>query len=292
MKSVVYILLILLILSCEKDILIENQIEFKPKLVLNAQIASDSFFSFGLSKTILPSADIEQSLLSGEAEVLLLKNSLPMVNQKFKIENGRVTVPRYAEAGSTYELQILYDGLPSVMATDSVPIHSPNIRVDSLRDGQEVINLDVAFEDSQEKEYYLLQAFASGKKIEGTDTTYVQKEMEFNSTDNIFISTFRDLIEKSSFALFNDELLFAKQNEFSISIAKDSLDSPQFIADGVSLQLSSISETMYTYYINLMENTHIYGGPLANIKDDYGNVNQGLGIFSFKNSSEVKVQIE
>jgi hypothetical protein len=86
-------------------------------------------------------------------------------------------------------------------------------------------------------------------------------------------------------------LLNGTTRQFEIQIAKSTLYTSGYIPEDILLQVNSVSETMYSYYINLLENTHIYGGPLSSVSRQNGNVEQGLGVFCFYTAARDSVTI-
>ena len=74
-------------------------------------------------------------------------------------------------------------------------------------------------------------------------------------------------------------------------IPKDQFTSESFVPELLVLRISCISENMFAYYKSILENTHIYGGPLATGFGQFTNVDQGLGIFSFYTFTQKEILI-
>ena len=58
------------------------------------------------------------------------------------------------------------------------------------------------------------------------------------------------------------------------------------------VEISTVSVSMYDFYVNVLENTYVYGSPLSNVSADYGNVQNGFGIFGFQNAVTITYEIK
>jgi hypothetical protein len=277
------------LLSCEKDIDITDQLSFTPKLVLNGQNESDSLIRLHLNQSISTSEDIEDGNISGTVRVLLKQNNQIVFVDDVIMSNGVIDLPYKSRNGYVYEVQLNKSGLPSIVAKDSVPFLKPNFSVGALREVLDYYQLQLSIKDLPGENYYFLKLSAVGKEKVGADSINVVKPLTFESSDKILLSSLRNWIQPGTFALFDDEFLFDSMSTFRIQVPSDSLFTSSFMPEAIDIQISTISTPMYTFYINLLENNRIYGGPLSNIKADYGNVDQGLGIFGFKNTKSIRI---
>ncbi|MEK9601301.1 MAG: DUF4249 family protein, partial [Bacteroidota bacterium] len=83
--------------------------------------------------------------------------------------------------------------------------------------------------------------------------------------------------------LFDDDLFNGTEKSIGIKIPKDSIDILGFKAYSLNVRLKSVSESMYNYYIMLIQNNHVFGGPLYFEGQIEGNIDGGLGGFYFYN---------
>ncbi|MFT5055798.1 MAG: hypothetical protein ACI80H_000502 [Pseudoalteromonas distincta] len=284
------IALLILLISCEKEIDLDDA-DFTKKLVLNTFLEADSSFIILLSTSVNTLSDPLERTLNGEAHVVLKIDETPIYNNKTDVINGTITLPLHCLKGEKYTLELSYDDYAIVRATDEVPILSPDIAIDTFIDNGEILKIIFTLKDPTESNKYFLQLKSKGKEVNGPFQVEATKALDFSSTDKLFFSNILTYNNSSSYALFSDELLNGTTRQFEIQIAKSSLYTSGYIPEDILLQVNSVSETMYSYYINLLENTHIYGGPLSSVSRQNGNVEQGLGVFCFYTAARDSVTI-
>lgn len=276
--------------SCEKDIPLGNEV-FKKKLVINSFNRADSFLSVNISESVNILGIPSSSKLSGDAKVLVLKDGLILFNDFIKVDKGNFTIPFKCLRQSVYELQVAFEGYPSIRAKDSVPLLDPVFEIDTLISQLNGHKLIFELNDPVQRNNYYLQLFAKGKQWNGTDSLEVTKALNYIADDKIFISNLLTISRDNSFSLFDDELINGNTRKMSLKIDNSDLYRKGFVASEIILKLSNVSETMYVYYLNLLENTHVYGGPLASTSRENGNIDQGLGVFCFYSNTTRKVKI-
>lgn len=284
-----YILLLAFVLvSCEKELSFDNP-DFKPKLVLNGFTSSDSTLSISLSKSTPTLVEPSLKLLSGQAKVLLLKDGLLLLSDDIPISSGRLLMPYRPIEGSTYELQVSHEDLPTVRAIDSVPLAKPQISIDTLK--EEGINNRLIFsiDDKLEDNRYMITLNLVGKELQGTDSVSRTYPIVFASTDKTFLSNIRTVANGSEFAIFSDQTWNGNTRQIELIFDTNLIESPDFTPKYVDLEVKEISKTMYDYYISVNSNTHVYGGPLASVSRVAGNVEQGLGAFCFYTQSTTRL---
>jgi len=290
MKYWTYIALLILLISCEKEIDLDDA-DFTKKLVLNTFLEADSSFIILLSTSVNTLSDPLEVTLNGEAHVVLKNDGIPIYNNKTDVINGRITLPLHCLKGEKYTLELSYEDYTIVRATDEVPMFSPDVAIDTAIDNGDIIKITFTLKDPIETNKYFLQLKSKGKEVNGLDTVVSTKALDFSSTDKLFFSNILTYNSTSSYALFSDELLNGTTRQFEIQISKSALYTSGYIPEDILLQVNSVSETMYSYYVNLLENTHIYGGPLSSVSRQNGNVEQGLGAFCFYTAARDSVTI-
>ncbi|MGB1039205.1 MAG: hypothetical protein ACPGYY_11220, partial [Bacteroidia bacterium] len=97
--------------------------------------------------------------------------------------------------------------------------------------------------------------------------------------------------QQNNFALFSDNVLQSDTTEFRLFLEKDSLSTETFSAEEVVISLSTISNTMFAFYVDILKNTQVYSGPLSYLTFESGNVEQGLGVFAFRNTSTKVIKL-
>lgn len=266
--------------ACEKS-LPYNSEGFLPKLVINGFNSSDSFMQIGVSLSTSTLKTPSMYELGGKCKVLLLKDNLLLLSDSLNLVKGRISLPFKATTGSTYELQLSHRGFPSVKATDSVPLHIPELYIDTVIINTVYYTFTVRIKDNITPQKYQFQTIIHGKELIGSDSIETTYSLPFSSTDKIFISTIRTVASENTFALFSDELWNGQERNIDLRILKNDILRPDFTPEYVEIKLSNLSLNMYNYYASLFQNSHVYGGPLSSVTDLNGNIDQGLGGFYF-----------
>ena len=284
MKWVGYIALCITFMACEKEIELDD-LGFTKKLVLNSFNEADSILTLKISSSVSTLNFPDTDFLNGQVNVLILKDNQMVYNNTVALSNGRFTVPIICLPSKVYEIQMEMDGFSTISAIDSVPNDPPNIKIDTVIKVNNSYKLSVNMTDVKGDNKYLLQLYSEGLEWNETDSVLKTKPLKFSSNDKIFLSNILTVNTSNSFALFEDMLFRNDKINFTLTIPEDSLNASDYIADNLKLKVSCISKTTYDYYIRVLENTHVYGGPLSSLSRDNGNVEQGLGIFGFQNSA-------
>ena len=290
MKYWTYIVLLIVLISCEKEIDLDDA-DFSKKLVLNTFLEADSSFIILLSTSVSTLSDPLERTLNGEAYIVLKNGEVPIYNNKTDVIDGRITLPLHCLKGEEYTIELAYEDYAIVRATDVVPMFSPDVAMDTIIDNGDILKIIFTLKDPKESNKYFLQLKSKGKELDGLFLVEVTKALDFSSTDKLFFSNILTYNSTSSYALFSDELLNGTTRQFEIQIAKSALYTSGYTPEEILLQVNSVSETMYSYYINLLENTHIYGGPLSSVSRQNGNIEQGLGVFCFYTAARDSVTI-
>ena len=280
MKIFGYIFLGLTLASCEKELSIDK-IQFDKKLVLNCIIAKDSLIQGNLSQSVGLLSVPSLNSLSGSMNIVLKRNGLLLYNDAVILDSGRFSLPYIAKANSEYELQVAYGDFPTIKAMDLVPANSLVVEIDTIVEQSVSYRLKFSLNDPTGAHKYLLQLSSQGKQLVKNDSLDTNIPTDFTSSDKVFLATLRTVILDNSYSLFDDALFEGQKKKFELVIPKDQFTLNSFAPQRIVLRLSCISENMFSYYKSILENTHIYGGPLATGFGQYSNVDQGLGIFSF-----------
>ena len=281
MKNIIVFCLIIL-LSCDKQIPYDN-INFKSKLVINSFNQSDSLLKIKLDESFKLLGNPSSDKLNSAIKIKLFRDSLKIIDGTFWVEDGEVILPHKVTDGSTYHLSAELENYPSIHANDQVPLNNVSISLDSINEGLVYYQLDMTIEDPLFENYYVLDLSLSGKELILNDSIYKNYPVTFSSIDKIFLSSIQTISEGSKMVLFEDDLFNGTDRSISIRIPKDSVDISRFKAHSLNVRLKSASKSMYKYYIMLIQNNHVFGGPLYFEGQIEGNVDGGLGGFYFYN---------
>jgi hypothetical protein len=280
MRSMVYIALIFILLGCERQIPLVD-LDFNQKLVVNSYNHNNSPIAFSLGSSVNIGSNPSLSGLNGEVEILLKEDNNNIYYATKEVRNGEVELPLTAKVGKTYELQLRFDSLPTIRAIDKIPELPPVMLEDTLLEDDLYYRPKITIKDIPESDFFMLQVFAEGTVEQNGMTDTVLKPIEFRAIDRIFVSNINTHNAKVNYVLFNDELFTNRSKQITLNVEKSKVAQAGFKPLRMEVRLSSLSKNMYDYYISLLENNHIYGGPLATYTLSNGNVENGLGIFAF-----------
>ena len=290
MKLVAYLFLGLTLASCEKELSI-GKTQFDKKLVLNCSIAKDSLIEGNLSESVGVLSVPSLNTLSGNITIILKRNGLVLYNDVVRLDSGRFSLPYIAKANSEYEIQVAYSDFPTIKAKDLVPANSLVVDIDTLTEQSGSFRLKFSLKDPPGSHKYLLQLSSQGKQVVNNDSLSTRIPIDFTSSDKVFLSSLRTVILDDIYSLFDDAIFEGQKQDFELVIPKDQFTSESFVPELLVLRISCISENMFAYYKSILENTHIYGGPLATGFGQFTNVDQGLGIFSFYTFTQKEILI-
>jgi hypothetical protein len=276
--------------ACEKS-LPYNSEGFTPKLVINGFNSSDSFMQIAVSLSTSTLKTPSMYELEGECKVLLLKDNLLLLSDSFDLVKGKIILPFKATTGSIYELQLSYGDFPSIKAIDSVPLEIPELYIDTLLRNAVYYTFNVRVKDFSTLQKYQFQTLVHGKELIDSDSIETTYSLPFYSTDKIFISTIRTVAGENTFALFGDELWNGQERNIDLRVLKNDILRPNFTPKYAEIILSNLSLNMYTYYASLLQNNHVYGGPLSSVTDLNGNIDQGLGGFYFYTQNMQRIEL-
>lgn len=290
MKIFFYIMLGMLLLGCEKELNLYKT-PYNKKLVLNSFIAKDSLIGGNLGQSVGLLAVPNLNSLTGTMNVLLKRNGFILYNDVVILDSGKFTLPYIAKANSEYEIQIVYSDFPTIRAIDSVPASAIDVEIDTIIDQSLTYKIRFRLSDPIGANRYFLQLTSKGKQLVNNDSIETEIAAAFTASDKVFVSNIRTVTLDNSYTIF-DDVLFDGQNRYlELMVAKDQFTQKDFTPKKIILRLDQISENLYFYYKSVLENTHIYGGPLASNSVQYSNIEQGLGIFSFYTTAVRQVTI-
>ena len=279
-----------IISSCEKPIPFDSE-GFNPKLVINSFNSSDSAMNISVSASTRTLSTPSRYGLSGKCKVLLLKDNLLLVSDNLDLINGKLKLPYRASLGSRYELQLSFGSYPAIKATDIVPDDVPLLSLDTFIENTIYYTFKVKVQDSPGDSKYQFQVVMHGKELVRLDSVPTSYKIPFSSTNKLFLSNIRTVAGGNSFALFNDELWQDQKRDIEIRVSKTEVFKQDFTPESIEIKLTCLSTNMYEYYVALLQNNHVYGGPLSSVTDLNGNIEQGLGGFYFYTQTSQSVDL-
>mgnify|MGYP000583795445 CR=1 FL=1 len=277
-------------MACEKELPLDEA-TYTKKLVVNAFNEADSLLKVNVSESTSILGTPTSDGFNAKAKVLVLKDGAVLFNDSVQLVNGNFTLPNKCNRQSVYELQIAYKDFPTIRAKDSVPYINPRVTIDTLINSSDSKKLIFKLKEPIGSHRYYLQLFSKGKEWNGVDSIEITKRLNYKSDDKIFISNVLTISSDNSFSLFDDGLINGTTKNISLNISNSELNIDGYKASEIVLSLSEVSRNMYDYYLNLLENTHVYGGPLASTSLINGNIDQGLGAFCFYSKTVQSVRI-
>mgnify|MGYP006098161431 CR=1 FL=1 len=274
MKTIIVLLLISGLLSCEKYIDFDEDATTS-KIVLNSMIRTDTTFQVHLSRSlsVIDAGDltsISNAIVavyddSGTLIETLVEDSLGYYNgSQLPEENINYTITAealdYTDVNATCSIPLL----TSISAWDTTTINSFS------NSSQNETELQVSFEFTdkiQMNNYYMITVL----KVHTSFSGFFSSPVYIRTTDPKFGSDYADnTFDK---LLFNDGLFAGETATFEINVGDVSHMSY------LVLNLYSCSEEHYLYNKSYQTAIETSGDPFAQAVQVYSNINNGLGIF-------------
>ncbi|MFY0643448.1 MAG: DUF4249 family protein [Bacteroidia bacterium] len=279
MRKILYIALALIAISCERQlpIIVDG---FERKLVVNAAVHSDMQLSMALSENVDLLHEPKYRSNIHDARLIVLENGIVIHDQIYLIDSGALGTTVQLQKGNEYELVLEAEDYPVVNAKDSMPLEEPDFRIVERQLVDDYDELTLELKDHDIKEYYLLELYYISFKESNGDTTWFKEPLNFNSSEKIFISNINTINANNHFALFDDKLIHGGTKTMKIKYVRaDLFKYSDRTPYEVVAEMKGLSSVFFAYYLDLLENNHIYGGPLASTIQNSGNITGGLGIF-------------
>ena len=291
MKVLKFIALILIFTACEKQLTLRLD-DFDKKLVVNAFANNTSALSINLGENspILEEPTLESDI--AEARIILFENDFLIYDKQLSLNKGLVETSNFLQMDKEYELIIDVEGYPVVTAKDKMPNTIPKLEITDIFSIGESVHMRVNVEDDGGDDQYMLLMNMRGYTVSNGDTIYGYRTQNFTSSDKLFISNINSIRANTHFTFFDDALLNSGTRSIELMIDKaDTYTKAGFTPTAVRIELRSLSKSFFDYYLELIENNHIYGGPLASSSYFKGNIEGGLGIFGCYTSEDDHISL-
>lgn len=289
MKYLFYIALIIGLSACEKQLTIQID-DFEKQLVVNALASNKTPFTLNLSENapILEEPQYRTGIYKGR--LVIFEDDFLIFDKEVNIDSGLLVTSNFMQAGKTYEVLLDVDDYPVVNAVDVMPDADPEFDLRQLQAMGENYQLEVELRDNEGDDYYMILMYVVGRQAVGNDTVTAEKTLNFYSSDKLFISNINTIRANNHFAFFDDALLNGGSKMVDLQFAKsETLIKDGFVPKQIKVEVRSLSPKFFEYNIHLLENNHIYGGPLASASYFDGNIIGGLGFFGcYTSDSKIK----
>lgn len=268
MRTIIYLLLFSVAVSCTKEISIDLD-KHESKLVVNSFFSNHKSIAVNVSKSI-SIFSIDTLAYVSHAKVELYNNNV-LIGELLHTQKGNYELATELEVGIEYTIEVNALNLNTAKSHDVIPDQVSMLGFDTISLDSRYLYCELAFHDNPAIEnYYLLD-------IE-TKTPYVLKDSLLTNqvdlvacdliVENGKIGDIRKLI------YFSDEYFQSEANDLSFLLDKKYLSN--VLNDSLNviyINLKSISKAYYDY---LKTN---YVSQNAQI-DVYTNIENGYGIFA------------
>lgn len=315
MKQILYILVLLLLLSCEKTLTDFELKEKDAKIVLIGWAEADSTPNINLTRSMSLNEPIDiYSLNNGDVRIYPGggDEQIKLVNDK----PGYYVAPYFIfQEGVEYRIEASVEGYESVSANFTVP-EKPNIRSvntsfikkqNSFGEQWVVMNVELTVDaEKGMDEYYELYLSGYGYKYTYDDNYNVVDSTLEEFVKQIYAQSASIGVERSQgdyytlgapdmemigeyFYLhdkFSDGEVF--KFNFETTISNGFLDEVSEVLDMEfmgTLHLSRIDKNIYEYAVSRGKNSEAEGNPFVEPVSIYTNVEEGLGIIGGKTTT-------
>jgi len=287
MKYILILLASLFILSCEKEVTIDQK-KYPPKIVLNCIINSSS-------DTILVK-------LSESRDMLYDKTTYPIVeNATVNLYDNEILVGQLNELGGgyyrifhtitplhTYTLKVTNTKFEDVSATTSVPSPTPINSFTASLDQNKKADINLSFNDpANEDNYYNISVSRLDTLIDTINNQYFGDPYysPYFCTESAVIEY--PVSDGLSAKLCNTNFLFSDKTfknsaynfncEFETTLYQTPDNTPVYTE--ISVNFKTYSRDYYQYQLSTSIARDNFGNPFAEPVKIYNNITNGFGIF-------------
>ena len=270
MRYLIYMLLTLSLVACEKEIPFEGELN-EQKTVLNCYLgAGESIIYAEVSRSETVLSDEPFTFVSDA--VIKLYDGSNFVGTFNSVGEGKYTLNHEVEAGKSYSIECTDPLLGVVRASTEVPNYvSFNLENIDLVLGEfgGNIKVDVQFNDgASEDDYYHLLVYTN---VDGFPSvlSFETSEEFLRNTEELSANTF----------FYFDDCMF-DDNSFNSGVVDISIST--FIMPQVEnkVQLVHVSSDYFNYRKSLKLALNANGNPFAQPVQIYSNIEGGLGVFA------------
>lgn len=277
-------------MACEHQLSIDSP-GFEQKLVVNGFVNDQEKFklTLGQNSTLLDEPYSKSDV--GQTRLIVSEDGFIIHDKEYDVWNGILQTNLTISLSHTYQIVLESEKLGTVSASDRMPDMAPDFELDSLHDYGQIKRLHFTIQDHVIDEYYMLELFVSGYRVVSGDTIREQLLLPFTSSDKLFLSNINGFRSSSYIALFHDKLLMGTYREIELSIKAEDLNPSGFTSESIDMRIRSMSPDYFDYMQEILENNHVFGGPLASPRLSQSNIEGGLGVFGCYTFREKELQL-
>mgnify|MGYP000583496385 CR=1 FL=1 len=269
------------IFGCTKTIEFDGETK-EPKIVINSLFNTRDTFRVHVSRSLaLVDAGDLKPLKNAVLKVYDSKNNL--VATPIHTKNGMFEAADFKpEDDEAYTIECEQDGYKSVSATDIIPADATIDRVDTstvpMVGGGQQIQVDCVIDDQPGENFYMV-------RVKVGFTHKIDSNKTLTSYDYIWINTLDPNVDGGSAIdpYYAEQLVFSDANfdekQYTFRFNIDSWFLQDEFISSMDVELLSLSEATYNYFISLGQYDRTNGNPFATPVQVYSNVDGGFGIF-------------
>ena len=285
--------LILGIISCEKDIKIDEKTNVF-RTVVNGVFMPQQPWEVHVSKSKELSAPSQQNIID-DAQVKIFKKDTQLVdflNYDPQTKSYLSTNGYYPEIGEEYNLEVHISGEKKISSSDIVPdtsiVFATNV-YETLKTPS-FVEFSFSLEDRSIEDGYYQLAFL--EKVYGIDS-FPRRLLRINPISNLIINDYNDdfdtepttsgvkLINSMGYLYDDSDLIGSAPKVIFVRMPLDDLEHAprRFIVSEISVELRSVSFNYYKFYKDVTEQVN-NENPIAFPVSVHNNVIEGIGNFS------------
>ena len=284
MKSVLTILLLLLLASCEKDFVIDQH-NGNNKMAVNALFDDGQPIQVFITKPYAIGAPNTTIAAIPDAQVALYEDSVFKEMIRYVPSDTQNTFGSYIsnlipQQGKRYTIQAMDANYVAATASDQIPVGAQIISsslqhyTDSGSNQGGIMTMTFK-DDPAVQNYYRINVWIGGLYHDPNNLTDTSHYFQWNAITSYPISPVSDTVRDGAFFLFSDRGFNGQQKTLQISF--NTIDTTGFSSLNLYVELHTISQPNYQYFqtLNLYRASNGSSEPVF----IYSNVNNGFGAF-------------
>ena len=271
MKYLVFTVILMVLVSCEKVIPLDTEAK-KPKLVVNSGFNADSSWLVHISSSLSVLDNANLSDIEGANVVITDPNGVQITLDDKGY--GLYTHASIPATGVKYRIDVSANNYNSVYASNAVPIKATSSIVDTTRIRRfdtDYMEVTVEIDDPVGEHIYAIEVTVRDTGLSigfGFPEYIIGNSSQFDNYNPE---------EQRSMLFLKDESFDGSTARVSILVPLYNFDLPYFAAD---LNVMVCSQDAYNYLSSYVKYEAVHGDPFAQPVQVYTNVTNGLGIFA------------
>ncbi len=282
-----YLFLIILTISCSKEINYELDFEGE-RIVVNSFFSSNNGFAGSVSKTVSPTGEtIYENLKLDNALFVVFENGSPFDTLQF-LGDGWYEGRKHPSHGRQYDIAVSKSGLETATSSFQIlpkefEIEIMNVRrnnIAPLNKGFPTMDFELLIKDNGlEKNYYFVEAtLIINGEASSNFNFWLPGKSDFSAdpcqTDEFF---------------FPDDCFNGQNYSLKLGMETKSLD--QEIAQDVEISVKGISQDYYEYLKSNRPQPEGFEVPFTEPNFIFSNIKNGYGIFGGFSENKIIIEI-